>query len=68
MKVFGFDDKEILYELSNIIGGIGVGIIISNTFRLSFKIGLTISAISLIFSIYMGHKYIRNSHKKNYNE
>lgn len=63
MKILGYDHTEVGYELSNIIGGVGVGIIISNTFILSFRFGLTVSIVCLIFSIYFRNKYKRILHK-----
>lgn len=63
MKIFGYDHNKFFYELSIMLGGFGVGIIISNTFRLSFIFGLTISVIGLIFSIYFWNMYEKVLHK-----
>lgn len=60
MRILGFEHTELLYELANVGMGIGTGIIISNIFPFSVSVGLSISVISLILSIYIWHRYIKN--------
>ncbi len=64
IKICGSISDMWLYSLMGVLGGVGIGIIISNTHLFSANIGLIVAIVSVILSVYIWNKKIRRIFEK----